>query len=411
MTNVLPENKRGSQERIFFMTRRKTHQRGCLTFLADEMSTFRIREYDHQSGEWKQRRFQVGIFKHKKDAQKAAEPIRAEINERNNADPKKLYARITFKEFTETYWREYAVRENHQISTIDSRRSFLDKHILPAFGEMRLREIKPSHIGTFINSLYLAEYAAGSIKAIYAFLKLLFSLAEQYDLIKKSPVRDKRHRPKVGKVKKVAWDAGQIAQVISNLPNRQEKLLALLIALTAMRKGEALALRWLDFNAETCELTINHTLYRKKIKQTKTEGSTATLQLEKAIADLLSEHRRKSPFQDSLDFIFCSEDGTPLCYQTCLDHLRQAMEMAGVKRERGKHGFHLLRHSAASMLYKQTRDPKAVQNLLRHSKIATTMDIYVHADNAVKNAGLSLLAGEILPNCDLTVTEKSELVN
>lgn len=99
------------------MTRRKTYQQGSLAFLADGISTFRIREFDHQTGKWKQRRFQLAKFKDKKDAQKAAQKIRAEINERNNSSPKKLLALVTFKEFIETYWKDYTMRENFQQST------------------------------------------------------------------------------------------------------------------------------------------------------------------------------------------------------------------------------------------------------------------------------------------------------
>lgn len=87
------------------------------------------------------------------------------------------------------------------------------------------------------------------------------------------------------------------------------------------------------------------------------------------------------------------------------------MEDAGITPEKGKHGFHLLMHSAATLLYKKSRDPKALQNLLWHTKIPTTMDTYGHVEREVASEGLSLLVEGFLPNCDLTVTEKSEMVN
>lgn len=226
------------------MTRRKTYQQGSLTFLSDEMSTFRIREFDHQTGKWKQRRFQVGKFKDKKDAQKAAQKIRAEINERNNSSPKKLLALVTFKEFIETYWKDYKMRENFQQSTLDSRNNVLKNHLLPAFGEMRLRDIKPTHVSDFINSLYREDYGAGTIRLFYTFMKSLFALAAQFDLIKKNPVRAKRHRPKVGKGKKPVLSGKQVGEIIRHLPNANEKMMAAHPRLNrnAPRRGAGFAL-------------------------------------------------------------------------------------------------------------------------------------------------------------------------
>ena len=412
MTNVLPETECGSKERKpILMTRRKTHQAGSLTFLPDEMSTFRIREYDHQNGKWIQRRYQVGIFKHKKDALKAAESIRAEVNERNNTDPKKLYARLTFKEFIETYWKEYTLRQKHQVSTLYAREKMLEKHILPVFGHKKLLDIKPADISDFLSSLSLSgKYADNTLRTTYGFLRGLFGLAEQFDLIKKNPVRPKRHSPKVRKVKKPILTLEQIATIINLLPTEVDKLLVALLSLTAIRVGEALALRWMDFNAQACQLTISHTLFRGKIKKPKTTGSIATLQLDAPLAAILSAHRRKSDFAEPHDFIFCREDGRPLCLRTCLNHLSRAIEDAGIERKKGQYGFHIFRHTAASELYK-IRDLRSVQRVLRHSKISTTADIYVHPDGDVINEGLGLLADKILPNCDLAVTEESEMVN
>jgi integrase len=42
-------------------------------------------------------------------------------------------------------------------------------------------------------------------------------------------------------------------------------------------------------------------------------------------------------------------------------------------------GFHNLRHSLASFLVSSGTDPKTVQAMLRHSKVATTLDLYVQA--------------------------------
>jgi integrase len=52
------------------------------------------------------------------------------------------------------------------------------------------------------------------------------------------------------------------------------------------------------------------------------------------------------------------------------------MEKVGIQRKKSQYGFHLFRHSAASLLYDKLRDVKLVQVIMRHSKVATTADIY-----------------------------------
>jgi integrase len=91
--------------------------------------------------------------------------------------------------------------------------------------------------------------------------------------------------------------------------------------------------------------------------------------------------------------------------------LHQAIEAASIVRERGKHGFPILRHSAGTLLYEKTRDLKLVQGALRHREISTTSDIYVHLDDKVWCEGTEMLTDEILANGDLFVTLKSKMAS
>jgi integrase len=68
-----------------------------------------------------------------------------------------------------------------------------------------------------------------------------------------------------------------------------------------------------------------------------------------------------------------------------------------VKREglTGVH-FHSLRHSYASMLLKAGEHPEVVQELLGHSNINMTLDIYSHISDGLKEKAAAKL-NEILP--------------
>ena len=411
MNTVASKTEHGSQpiKRRLILTRRKSYQKGNLQEKpkGSKTWTLRYREFDHTTGEWTTRRKILGKFKDKKDALKESEPIMAQVNERNNLEPKKLNARITFKEFVGSYWKAHTVKKKLQISSIDQRNSLLDLHLLPYFGSKLMQDVQPSDISKFfqLKAKSEKEYSDSTLSSFYGLLRVIFDLAEQNDVIEKSPVRSKLHKPELARVEKPTLTAAQIREVLSHLSDEQERLVALLLAVTGMRVGEGVALRWVDFNAQACELSINHTLYRGKLKEPKTEGSKAKIRLAPQIAALLQTHKKDSTFQAPEDLLFCRADGIPLDARLIRRHLYKSMDKAGIKRVKGKYGPHIFRHSAGTLLYAKSRDLKLVQGTLRHSDISTTSDIYVHLDDEVLNEGSEILAAEILGNCAQTEGE------
>jgi hypothetical protein len=190
MNTVAAKTERGSQpiERRLIMTRRKSYQKGSVK-LHNGNWTLRVRELDRTTGKWRLRRYVLGKFKDKKDALKASEPIMAQVNERNNMEPKKLNARITFKEFVESYWKAYTVKRKLQISTIDNRNSVLEIHLLPFFGDKLMLDVQPSDISKFfqLKAKSKKAYSDNTMDSFYGVLRVLFDLAEQNDVNRKKP--------------------------------------------------------------------------------------------------------------------------------------------------------------------------------------------------------------------------------
>ncbi len=403
MNRVATKTQRGSKERNLMTRKRSSYQRGSVS-LHNGVWTLRFRQFNHSTQQWTTKREQLGSFKDKKAAQRAAQPRMAEINQRNNmpARPREL----TFEVFIATHWKAYTEQAKHEPSTLDLRDSLIRTHLLPTFGQKRLDRIEPTDIAKFFDAR--RRYTDSTLRALYSILHLLFDLAEQFDLIDKSPVRPKRHRPKLDRIPKPTLSAAQIRQVMANLKDEQERLLCLLLAVTGLRVREAMALCWQDFDAEGLTLAVRHTLYKGKIKKAKTEASSATVKLHPAVAAEIAAHAARSEFRNQRDFIFCQPDGRPLNYRTALVHLHRAIEACGIRREASKHGFHILRHSAGTLLYAKSRDLKLVQGTLRHAEISTTSDLYVHLDDKILSEGTGILTEEILPNGDLTVTKKRE---
>jgi integrase len=149
-----------------------------------------------------------------------------------------------------------------------------------------------------------------------------------------------------------------------------------------------------------------------QLQTPKTEASRRVLHLPEALVHLFEMHLAKSEFKDSSDFIFHRSDGSPLNQNQVREGVwYKALEKVGVNREKGTHGFHILRHSAGSIIHARTGNLKLTQKALGHAKVSTTSDIYVHLEEEAFKVATELMAGEIFGNCDLPVTESSRMVS
>ncbi|HWP42746.1 MAG TPA: site-specific integrase [Blastocatellia bacterium] len=189
--------------------------------------------------------------------------------------------------------------------------------------------------------------------------------------------------------------AGQIRQIIEAV-EAAYKPLFLTVALTGLRLGEILALRWRDVDVDRGKLSVRHNLWRQKLVRPKTEASIRELHLPRVLTDVLRAHKQESRWSADEDFIFARMDGMP--YDP--DSLRRtvlypALDACKIERSSREHGFHIFRHTAGSIVHAHSRDLKLTQELLGHTRISTTSDIYVHVDEKVAQEATEILAREI----------------
>jgi len=403
------------------MTRKKrTFQRGSVQEHPKHSGiwTLRYRELNHSSGRWKTRRVSLGELTNKTAARNAALPIMKQINERNNSKPsaamlapeteKPVRVEETFAQFVEGKWRAYAAK--YEPSTRDSFDSLTKKHLMPYFGDKILSQITSSDISEWIESRR-GKVSVNTLQVLYSVLRVIFVLAKEYDLIENVPIKPKLHRPAGSSAEKSTLKADQIKSILSALESEQDRMIILLLAVTGMRVGEALALRKMDFDSEQSRLSINHTLYRGKLKPPKTRGSKRALLLPTGIRALLLAHLQRSSFNQPTDLIFSLSDGNPLSAGALRKRLQAAMDKAGIERSARHHGFHIFRHTAGSLIYARSRDLKLVQSTLGHSDISITADVYVHLTDRVAAEGTEIMMDEIFGICDHICDHESEMVS
>ncbi len=170
------------------------------------------------------------------------------------------------------------------------------------------------------------------------------------------------------------------------------------VALTlGLRQGEALGLRWLDVDLDTGQLHVRHALQRVRGKlqlvEPKTSRSRRALVMPPSVMTALREHRRRQlkerlaagPLWQEQDFVFTTTIGTPLDATNVVRRYRAILDRAGLPRMR----YHDLRHSCASLLLAQGVELRTIMEILGHSQIATTADIYAHVLPALQRDAAS----------------------
>lgn len=187
----------------------------------------------------------------------------------------------------------------------------------------------------------------------------------------------------------------------------------------ALRKGEALALRWSTLDLEAGLAAVGPSLQRVraveadangrrpgvlKIVGGKTSASMATVQIPPFLLAVLlarkervEEEREAADVWVEPDLVFTTRYGTPIEPRNVNRAWDVLCAKAGVEGAR----VHDLRHSAASWLFEGGSQMKDIQRALRHARLATTSEIYTHFSEktqarttAVMDAALRRLAGE-----------------
>lgn len=170
--------------------------------------------------------------------------------------------------------------------------------------------------------------------------------------------------------------------------HRLEALVTVALAV-GLRQGEALGLQWGDVDLDGARLSVRRTIQRiggvYQFMEPKTRRSNRVVSLPNPVVSAFREHRARqlaerlrvgAAWQGSAwgDLVFADEVGSPLSATGVTRRFQSRLADAGLPRMR----YHDLRHGCASLLAAQGVPVRVAMELLGHSSITTTMNIYAH---------------------------------
>ncbi len=273
------------------------------------------------------------------------------------------------------HWvEERALRKGLRPTTIRNYRVYMG-HLEPIL-RIPLTRLTSLQLRAFFADL--AHFSPSHRRHIYQFLRAALRDAVRTDLIPSNPM-DAVDPPEGGAVRPArAWTPEEVARFLEASKDHRLHTLFRLMLATGLRIGEALALRWEDWEGD--RLWVRHTLRRDgTLGPPKTPGSMGYLYLDSdtqaALAEwqkrLQAEREQAEDWQEH-GLIFPSRRGTPLEYRNVLRAFTELQAKAGVTPI----NLHGLRHTYTSLALRAGLPPKVVAARLRHKDVKLTLQVY-----------------------------------
>ena len=292
--------------------------------------------------------------------------------------------KMTVQTFLQTWLLEVAVPKLKP-ATIQSYEWLIRDHLVPAIGAKVLESLTPRDVQTCINGIVAKKLSPRSAAHALATLRSSLATAEKWQLVPRN-VAALVDAPRSKRYQAQTLTSEQAKSLVNaTAGDRLSALYTVALAL-GLRLGEALALSWDDVDLASRQLCVRRSLQRIRGKlefvETKSERSNRTLRLPAVCVSSLVRHAESqsreriwagSKWVES-GLCFTSRLGTPLDGPNVTHQFQKMLQVSGMPKMR----FHDLRHSAATLLIAQGVHPRTVMEILGHSQIGITMNLYGH---------------------------------
>ncbi|WP_433581620.1 tyrosine-type recombinase/integrase [Paenibacillus amylolyticus] len=330
-------------------------------------------------------------FKGKTECRNAERIAKVEWEKGQYVDPTK----ITVQEYMLDW---IGKKKDLSIESRETNMGHLKNHIFPSLGHLPLQKVLVTDIEDFILAMEEKGLAQGTVKKIFCLVQNAFKAAIRKELLLKNPfdLLDPASKPKEGKPKVDYWSKDEVQTFFSRLDHRLSIMFVLAIY-TGMRRGEILGLRFSDIDFENSMISIRQTLKpRKRIKDGgKNANASRSIPLSEFVVAELKKQRTmitkekwdaKENYHNN-DLVVCHPDGEPVSLGNFHKFWVRILNNTNMRHIR----FHDLRHTFASLMLSAGVHAKVVQEIMGHSSIKVTLDMYSHLIPSMQRSAVNVL--------------------
>jgi len=263
----------------------------------------------------------------------------------------------------DTVWKTYSTKVTYE--------GYLNKWILPRWGNYPLVRVNAGEVELWLRSLTLARAICAKIRNL---MSVLFNHGIRYEISDRNPIKLVRQSAK-RKAVPVVLTPMEVQRLLSALAVR-ERTLVLVAFGTGLRMSELFGLQWRDINFQTNEVSIVRSIVfqesvRAKPKRVKNQShsipSSPTLSCY-GVRVLTTKGQMTGYSRAILPAAEIHIGANASCALSSLK--------VGILKPIGWHTF---RHTYSSLLRQNRTDIKVTQELLRHASSRVTLDTYTQA--------------------------------
>jgi integrase len=328
-----------------------------------------------------------GGFTTKREAQDALHQVVGKLRAGEFVEPSKL----NLARFLEEMWLP-AMANKLRPATLESYSRNIRVHVLPELGDVSLQALTPLDLDRLYARLLASGHRAGrglsprTVRYVHTILHAALDYAARKSLVTRN-VAKLADPPKAATPREPhVWSPGELRAFLESVETDRLHPLWLTLAMTGMRRGEALGLAWTDIDLELGRLSVRRTLvqagYRTTWSTPKTDRGRRTITLDQLTRTALREHRARQATErltlghayEDQGLVFCREDGKPLHPERLTKLFEARARRAGLPKIR----LHDLRHGWASHAVAAGVDVRTVSGRLGHADAGFTMRVYAH---------------------------------
>jgi len=273
------------------------------------------------------------------------------------------FVRNRFLPLKEANWKE-------EISKV--KKLLIQRDLIDPFDKIPLENFDKFTLQLHLNKLAQTR-SRDRVLQMRAYLRDIFVEAVDQDFLSKDPARKVRVPTQLRETDKTTLSWEQLRKALSRLDLRDRVLLELDMT-NALRPSELFALRWKCFNLAESSMSVSETAYMGKIRPWgKTRRSLGVIHIPKKLTADLRRWKQECPDPAPEAFIFPNKDGDLM---DTGNYRKRVLHKLAAELELPKLTFQVIRRTIATLAQKKGT-VKDVQGVLRHSRTATTTDVYM----------------------------------